>query len=228
MTYPSCIDLANLNASCEAVKKVGGVTSFVYLGSRKEWQDKHIATILPEFRWGTIDTINYGWIIDLDSSSVNGKELAKFTGLEYKNNAGFEVTPGDNVNVFTHNLNLILYWHSQAELDKLQRLLLNEDMFAIVANNAGEIKVYGLEKGKLYSPLGELMFTDKMGLKAMTGSGTDIVEIQGEIGTSVGLQAMNILNAPYYLIGVVDVLGPTDYDTYETIITALDTLCDNN
>lgn len=228
MTYPSCLDLANLNASCGAVRKVGGVTSFVYFGSRKTWYDNHIATILPELRYGTIDTTNYGWIIDVDSSGSTGQELAKFEGLEYKNSAGFELVPGENVNLFNHNLNLIIYWHTQEELDKLQTLLLNEDMFAIVANNAGEIKVYGLERGKTYSPLGDAMFTDKMGLKNLSSSGGDIVELQGEMGVAVQLQAINMLNPPYYLIGLVDVLGPTDYTNYSDIITQLDLLCENN
>jgi hypothetical protein len=228
MAYPSCLELVNLDASCDAIKKVGGVTSFVYFGSKKDFYNNFVATTYPQITYGTIDSVNYGWILGFRSLDITGQELARFEGVEYKNNAGFEAVPGENVNVFNHNLNLILYWKTQAELESLQNLLLNEDLFAIVATNSADIKIYGLERGKDYSPLESTMFTEKLGLKNLSASGADIVEIQGETGVSVSLQSINMLNAPYFLIGVDDKTDDIQYTTFAEIVAQLDLLSENN
>lgn len=228
MAYPSCLELVNLDASCNAISKVGGVASFVYFGSKKSWYDRYVASEQPIIKYDTIDTTNYGWVLEFSPTEILGTELAKFEGVEFKNNAGFETLPGENVNVFNHNVNMILYWNTQAELELLQSILLSEDNFAIVCTNSGDIKVYGLERGKSYSPLGADTFTDKLGLKNISASGGDILEIQGETGTNVSLQAMNILNMPYFLIGVVDTFDEEDYTSYSDMITQLDLLCANN
>lgn len=228
MTYPSCHELSNLDASCSAIQKVGGVASFVYFGSKKAWRDRWIADQQPIIKYETLDSTNYGWVILFSPTEIAGTELAKFEGVEYKNSAGFEAVAGENVNLFNHNLNMILYWKTQAQLELLQSLLISEDTFAIVCTNSGDIKILGLERGKDYSVLGADTFTDKMGLKSASASGGDIVELQGETGVSVAMQAINILNPPYFLIGVQDTLGPENYTTYSDMITQLDLMCANN
>jgi hypothetical protein len=225
MSYPSCVELTNIDATCDAVKKIGGVAASVYIGSKKSFYDNFVTTAMPIIEY---DTTNFGWILEFDSAAILGTELAKFTGIELKNSGSFETVPAENVNVFTHNLNLVLFHYTQEELAKLTDLLLSEDLFAIVATNAGEIKVYGLERGKTYSPLGDTMFTEKKGLQPLTGTGTDLVEIQGEVGVSLQLQALNLLNPPYYLIKVIDTLGPSEYNQYADMLTQIDTLSENN
>lgn len=228
MTYPSCTELSNLDASCNAIRKVGGVASFVYFGSKKAWRDRYIASENPIITYIDFSSLGFGWVIQFDVNDIAGTELAKFEGVEYKNSAGFEALPGENVNLFNHNLNMILYWKTQEQLDLLQSLLISEDTFAIVCTNSGDIKILGLERGKDYSVLGPDTFTDKMGLKNASASGGDIVELQGETGVSVAMQAMNILNPPYFLIGMQETSDPTDYTTYSEIITQLDLMCVNN
>jgi hypothetical protein len=228
MTYPSCHELSNLDASCNAIQKVGGVASFVYFGSKKDWRDRFIASERPTIRYGSFDDVNFGWLIDVYESETLGNELAKFEGVEYKNSAGFEALPAENVNLFNHNLNMILYWKTQAQLELLQSLLISEDTFAIVCTNSGDIKILGIERGKDYSVLGTETFTDKMGLKSASASGGDIVELQGETGVSVVMQAVNLLNPPYFLVAIRDNESVTDYSTYSEMVAQLDLLCANN
>ena len=84
MAYPSCHELSNLDASCNAIQKVGGVASFVYFGSKKAWRDRYISGTPPSIAYGTINTTDYGWIIRVDVTELLGTELAKFEGVEYK------------------------------------------------------------------------------------------------------------------------------------------------
>jgi len=225
MSYPSCVELTNIDATCDAVKKIGGVAASIYIGSKSFFYKNFENTSMPIIEY---DTTDLGWILSFDSGAILGTELAKFTGIELKNSGSFETVPAEYVYVFTHNLNVVLFHYTPEELAKLTDLLLSEDLFAIVATNAGEIKVYGLERGKTYSPLGDTMFTEKKGLQPLTGTGADLVEIQGEVGVSLQLQALNLLNPPYYLIKVIDTLGPSEYNQYADMLAQIDTLTVNN
>jgi len=227
MTYPSCVSLVNLPASCDAVKKVGGVTAAVYLAPRSVLKDNR-PSLFPFLEWGNWGESYDAWKLHYDSTAIAGTELAKFEGVQLKNTGSFELAAGENVNAFSHNLTMVLFHYSQAELKKLQNLLLAEDLIAIVLTNSGDIKVYGAEKGKSYSPDGEDLLTDKFGLKPATGTGADIVELQGEVGVTIQLTATNMLNIPYLLGSVYDVDNSTDYSTFVEMQAVLDLLSENN
>jgi len=227
MTYPSCQSLVNLAATCDAVKKVGGITAAVYLAPRSVLKANR-PSLFPFLEWGTWDAVNYAWKLHYDETAIAGTELAKYEGVQLKNTGGFEVAAGENVNAFTHNLTMILFHYTQAELKKLQDLLLVEDLIAIVLTNSGDIKVYGAEKGKPYSPDGEDLLTDKYGLKAASGTGADIVDLQGEVGVTIQLTSPNMLNMPYLLGSVYDVDSSTDHFTFSGMQAVLDLLSENN
>jgi hypothetical protein len=227
MPYPSCISLVNLAASCDAVKKVGGITSAVYLAPRKVLKDNRPLSF-PFLEWGLYNGVDHAWRLHYDSNEIIGNELAKFEGIELKNTGGFEVAAGENVNAFTHNLTMVLFHYTQAQLKKLELLLQAEDLIAIVLTNSGDIKVYGAEKGKTYSPEGVNLLTSKRGLQPLTGTGADIVELQGEVGVSIQLSSTNMLNMPYMLGSVYNIGNTTNYNTFAQMQSVLDQLSANN
>jgi len=223
MTYPSCIELSSIEASCASHKKVGGATSFFYIGSKKLFYDNSVGSLFPNLEYST-----EGWKLNYDMTIETGLSLAKFEGVILKNTGGFETVAGENVNSFTHSITCILYYKSALELKRINDLLDAEDLIVFLPTNAADVKIYGIEKGQIYSPNGVNKITSKLGLKASTGAGADIVELQGEIGVAVTLTAVNILTLPALLYYVYEVDGGTELDGYPNLVDVLDILSANN
>jgi len=219
----SCNNLANLEATCDATKKVGGVTARVWIGAKN--------TLLNDgnnphyFEYGNTYTLGdnvWSLLIDEIGSPIVGTELAYFEGVRFKNNGNFEVTPGENVNTFTQTLNLVLCHYSQANIKKLEQLLITNNLVAFVQTEAGQIKCYGIDK------LLNNTIRDTEGLSPIAGTGADIVELQGEVGVQIQLQA-TLLNMPIIIDGYYFKNEIEEYITgTENIVNLLNSMSANN
>jgi hypothetical protein len=216
----SCYNLANLEANCNATKKVGGVTARVWIGAKNLFLNDGVNTNYFDYS-NSYTTVNTWKLIINNSVDLVGNELAYFEGVRFKNNGNFEVTPGENVNTFTQNLNLVLFQYSQAQIKKLEQLLITNNLIAFVLTEAGQIKCYGIDK--LLND--NIRNTD--GLKPIAGTGADIVELQGEVGVQIQLQA-TLLNMPIVVAGYYDRLEETFYTTTSDIVNLLNTMSANN
>ena len=216
----SCYNLANLEANCNATKKVGGVTARVWIGAKNLFMNDEVNTNYFDYS-NSYTTVNTWKLIINNSVDLVGNELAYFEGVRFKNNGNFEVTPGENVNTFTQNLNLVLFHYSQAQIKKLEQLLITNNLIAFVLTEAGQIKCYGIDK------LLNDTIRNTEGLKPIAGTGADIVELQGEVGVQIQLQA-TLLNMPIVLSGYYDRLEETFYTTTSDIVNLLNTMSANN
>jgi len=216
----SCHNLTSLAASCAAVKKVGGVTERVWIGSKRMFLQS--AETNPYFVFDDRFTANNVWWLHVeDTTALNGTELSYFEGLRFKNSGSFEVVAGENVNAITQNLNMVLFHYSQSQIAKLEQLLLSQDLIAFVLTEANQVKVFGIDKYEN----GSVRTWD--GLKTISGTGADIVELQGEVGVQIQLQA-TLLNMPIILDGVYNLQGDTyDYDV-AAIVQVLNSMSVNN
>lgn len=216
----SCHNLVSLSASCNAVKKVGGVTETVWIGKKNQFFESLLNN--PYFVFDATHTAEPSWWLWVsDITSASGVEIAKYEGMRFKNNGGFETVPGENVNAFTQSLNMVLFHYSQSDIFKLEQLLLSEDLIAFVLTEAHQIKVFGIDKFEN----GAVRTWD--GLKTVSGTGADIVELQGEVGVQIQLQA-TLLNMPIILDGYYNALGDDYQNTTSAIVEALNYMSANN
>lgn len=131
----SCANLTGgLDPSCDALKRVGGLTKRVWLGQLSQ---------LDSY------TVN-GTTLDIESLSLclNGSipyTLYKFIGRKLKNSKTEEVVVGENINTINQILNLVLYHNTSLEKKKIEDLINAEDVFAIVETNSGILEVYGID-----------------------------------------------------------------------------------
>lgn len=221
MTYPSCHELTNLDASCDAIKKVGGVTARVWIGKKRDFID---VTAQQYIRFADpLSARGYNvWTLFFHAPLASGTELAYFEGVQLKNTAGFEVVPGANVNAYNHNVNLVLFNYTQEDIAKLNTLMVDEDMIVFIGTESGSVKVYGLD----YDDNANL--STRLGMKVIQGTGLDPVELQGEVGVTLQLQAMNMTKAPLVLEAVYEEDGANDLTDYQDIIDSLNLLAANN
>ena len=222
MSYPSCADLVNLDATCDAIKKVGGVTARVWFGKVRDF----ISQAGDQFFKKDDPSSTFGvpvWMLFYDDTAIANTELAYFDGVQLKHTGSFELVPGANVNAYTHNVNLVLYHYTQEQLEKLQTLMLTEDVFCILLTEAGGFKVYGLD---FNAATGNLK--TKLGLKSSAGNGGDIVDFQGEVGFNIQLSATNMETPPFIMNAVIETDSNTEYTSVEDIVTQLNNLASAN
>jgi hypothetical protein len=221
MTYPSCHDLTNLNASCDAIKKVGGVTARVWIGKKRDFIDKTAQQYL--LFSDPLAIFGYDvWVLYFDAVLASVTELAYFEGVQLKNTAGFEVVAGANVNAYNHNVNLVLFNYTQQDIAKLNTLMVDEDMVVFIGTESGSVKAYGFD----YDDNNDL--SSRLGMKVIQGTGLDPVELQGEVGVTLQLQAMNMTKAPLVLESVYEEDGANQLTDYQDIIDSLNLLAANN
>jgi hypothetical protein len=124
-----------VQASCTAIKKVGGLDKRIYLGAI-----------------GDLDTVTIGSNNTLTSLTfLAAKGFVLMTGRKEKNSAGSDIEVGENVTLRNQTLNLSVYYDSvgtQAtiDLESIDSIIDNEGMFAIVETNAGTLEVFGINK----------------------------------------------------------------------------------
>jgi hypothetical protein len=167
MSYPSCLSLTNLAASCDAVKKVGGVNARFWIGQKPD-----------------ISALTFGANGEVTAMSLtSGKKLGKYEGIQYKNTAGFEAIPNETRNTFNQSFTGILFYKTQAELEAIENLLVSNRLFAIIETEAGQLKVYGIDK----NPFNAADLGPNRGLNLSASSASDGTVLADTTGVTITL-----------------------------------------
>jgi hypothetical protein len=133
-------DLQELDPSCFALKKKGGLKKRVWIGG--------FDIITP-----TVDGDGYVDTITLDATVSPANKLYEYIGKKLKHNGAIEGEVGENTNVLTQNLNLVLYYYSPAERESIEKLFNSEEVMVFVETEAGLIEVWGFDTGLMTSAL---------------------------------------------------------------------------
>lgn len=165
----SCYSLTNLAASCDAVKKVGGVKSRFWIGQKPD---------IASLTFGTNGEV-------LTMTLKAGKKLGQFDGVQFKNTAGTETTPNETRNLFNQTFTGILFYKTQAELEAIETLLIGDRYFVIYETEAGQLKVKGIDKNPFLAT--DLGANRGLNISAGTGSeGTVLADTTGVTVTMTG------------------------------------------
>jgi hypothetical protein len=130
----SCVDslLTGIQAGCTAIKKVGGLGKRIYLGTVDD-----LATV----------TFGSGNVVTAITFKTD-KGLVQYSGRVDKNSAGSDIEVGENVNTRNQTLSMSVYYHPGAQggldLQALDQLIDQEQVFAIVETRAGQLEVFGI------------------------------------------------------------------------------------
>lgn len=167
MSYPSCVVLANLAASCDAVKKVGGVNARFWIGQKPD-----------------IASLTFGTNGEITAMTLSaGKKLGKYAGMQYKNTAGFETVPNETRNMFNQTFTGVLFYKTQVELEAIENLLVSDRLFAIIETEAGQLKAYGIDK----NPFNAADLGANRGLNVSAGAGSDGTVLADTTGVTITL-----------------------------------------
>jgi hypothetical protein len=121
---------AGVQASCNAIKKVGGLDKRIYLGAI-----------------GDLSAVGLGAGNSVESFTFKpDKGFVKMIGRKEKNSAGSDIEVGENVNLRNQNVNLAVYYETAADLAAIDAIIDNEGMFAVVETNPGSLEVFGINK----------------------------------------------------------------------------------
>jgi hypothetical protein len=143
----SSIDLG-VQASCLAIKKVGGLDKRIYLGAIGD-----LASV-------TITAGATNIVTAFTFAATKG--FVKMIGRKEKNSAGSDIETGENVNVRNQNVNLAIYYETGIDLAAIDAIIDNEALFAVVETNPGSLEVFGINKVNF----------DSYGLKVSANPGT--------------------------------------------------------
>ncbi|WP_026463667.1 hypothetical protein [Adhaeribacter aquaticus] len=122
----------NLDPSCEALKKKGGISKRIYIGSLADVSAYTLDATTKELKTLVMKP---------------GTKLISATGRKYKNNTSLGNTQTDNGPLFQHNVVFAAYYDSQTEKETLELLAGADDLFVIVELNHGKMEAYGLVAG---------------------------------------------------------------------------------
>jgi len=133
----ACIDLINgIEASCDALNKVGGANKRVWIGQLSQ------VTGYTTDVDGFVDTIT----MDTDASG-NDYTLKVFSGKKSKNSGTYELTAGENVNTFNTSFNLEVFHFTPEDRENLEALINADDVFVVTQTDAGQIEIFGIDEG---------------------------------------------------------------------------------
>jgi hypothetical protein len=170
-----CIDLLEgLDASCDALNKVGGVKKRVWVGQLSQLG----TTPYTEDADGYVDTISFAL-----ASPTYG--LHKFVGKKSKHSGTYELTAGDNVNTFNTSAILVLYHYTPADRSAIENLINSDDLFALFETEAGQIELFGITQG----------------LNASAGSGATGVALQDSTAFTLTLSGEQLAMPKLFLNG---------------------------
>lgn len=137
----ACADLSKgVQASCTAIKKIGGLDKRIYIG------------LLDDLASATFAAAGINSVTAITFKADKG--LVSYIGRKDKNNAGVEIERGENVNLRNQSVNLLVYYETAEQLGTLDALIDTEGLFAIVETNAGSLEVYGLAKAANFNNFG--------------------------------------------------------------------------
>ena len=146
--------LRGIDPNCEATRKPGGLNKRLYIG---------LLSDLTAVSFGT------GNLVTGLTFAAN-KGFVKVIGKKEKHNSVMALEAGENFNLRNHGINAVIYYNTPAELESLDALLDVEGAFIVAETNAGELEVWGMNKGSNFA---------NFGLKASSiegGSGTVITD----------------------------------------------------
>lgn len=170
-----CVDLLEgLEASCNALNKVGGVKKRVWVGQLSQLDTVPYTTDVD----GYIDTIDFAL-----ASPAYG--LHKFSGKKTKNNGTYELTAGENVNTFNTSAILVLYHYTPADREAIENLVGADDLFVLFETEAGQIEVFGITQG----------------LNASAGTGATGVGLQDDTAFTLTLSGEQLALPKLFLNG---------------------------
>lgn len=161
----SCYSLTNLAASCDAVKKVGGVKSRFWIGQKPD-----------------IASLTFGTNGEVTAMTLKaGKKLGQFEGMQFKNTGSTETTPNETRNLFNQTFTGVLFYKTQAELEAIETLLIGDRYFVIYETEAGQLKVKGIDK----NPFNSADLGENRGLNISAGTGSDGTVLADTTGVTV-------------------------------------------
>jgi hypothetical protein len=169
--------LSAIQASCDALKRQGGIDSRIWLGSIAD-----IASVTLDAN-GQIDTFTLG----------ASKFIYPYQGKKLTNNAQAELTVSENgPSTFTHTVNATLFPVTGAQMKSVENLLLaGGPMFAIIerkgtgsASNNG-FEIYGLS----WNPFKEAIETED-GLLPSAGTYQTGTALTDSTGTVIALSGV--------------------------------------
>lgn len=148
MADASCLSSLEkgVQASCAAVKKVGGLDKRIYLGAIGD---------LTGVTFGSDNTVTA-------FAFAAGKGFVKMIGKKEKNSAGSDIEVGENINLRNQTVNLSVYYETSEDLATIDEIIDNEAMFTVVETNPGTLEVFGINKVNF----------DGYGLKVTANPGT--------------------------------------------------------
>ena len=122
--------LKGIQASCEAIKRVGGLDKRIYIST---------VSALQSITFGTGNSIT-AFVFK------SGRGFVKYIGKPERNASSSDVEPGPNVNIRNHTLSPVVYYETAADLEALDNLIDSEGIFAVVETRAGGLEVFGINK----------------------------------------------------------------------------------
>lgn len=126
-----------LDPSCEALEKVGGIKKRVWIGNLDE-------IVYTQDENGYVDSITM-----TGGSPI--PTLFRFTGKKYKHTQKITGVIGTNVNIFTQDMLLVLYYYTPAEREAIEGLYHADDVVIFIETESGQIEISGLDKGCIAS-----------------------------------------------------------------------------
>jgi len=122
--------LVGVQASCNAVKKVGGLDKRIYVAS------------VDDLSAVTIGTGNEVTAFTFKAD----KGFVKYVGKREKNSAGSDIEVGENVNLRNQTVSMAVYYETKEDLAALDTLIDTERVFVVVETNPGSLEVFGINK----------------------------------------------------------------------------------
>lgn len=146
--------LRGINPNCDATRKPGGLNKNLYFG---------LLSDLDAITFGSGNLVT-GFTFKAD------KGFVKVIGKREKHNTAMTLEAGENFSLRNHAVNAVIYYNTAAELEALDAIIDVEGAFIVAETNAGELEVWGVNKGANFM---------NFGLKATSiegGSGTAMTD----------------------------------------------------
>lgn len=161
----------SITPTCAGTKKLGGVAASIYVGS------------ILDLDAVTFD-VTSDFITALDFAT--GKQLVKVTGLRMKHSANEPIEAGDNISLFNHTVNAIVFHSTQAQRNAIEDIVSLDQAFVILQNNAGQFITYGIAKNNADD---SAVFGD-YGLKVTGGDDVTGVNLNDQAAQTLTLTGM--------------------------------------
>jgi len=128
----------NLSPSCDAIKKPGGLDKRVWIGLVED-----------------LDSVTFGTGNQITAFTFSGATgFITATGKMEKNNSSIAINAGENYNLRTQSFNFVSYYLTADDLDDIDQLIDQEQLFVCAETNAGTIEVYGINKSDAFDNFG--------------------------------------------------------------------------